>query len=296
ADEAIFDKIEPPDAVGTAELIELPEQRSRRRLLSVNGNRITALEINRDVGRLVRRLLGIDRAGENVIRNVLRGIFQNLPFRGRMQQIGVNGEWPLASLSPRDLDEFGARGPRPPPPRRDHRYMGLERIVGQFKANLIVAFAGRAMRNSIGTDFLRYFDLFLRDQRSRDRRAKQILAFVKRVCPKHREYVVAHEFFAQVLNEDVFLFDAEERRLLPGRLELLTLTEIGCKGDDLAAIDGLQPLQNNRGIEPAGIGENDFLYSLFGLAVGHQKTSALKTRRTIGRKVYGAKYVLVRIL
>src|SRR5262249_42401 len=29
ADEAIFDKIEPPDAVGTAELIELPEQRSR---------------------------------------------------------------------------------------------------------------------------------------------------------------------------------------------------------------------------------------------------------------------------
>ncbi|MEA3032275.1 MAG: argininosuccinate synthase [Sphingomonadales bacterium] len=41
-----------------------------------------------------------------------------------------------------------------------------------------------------------------------------------------------------------------------GRLELLALAEIGREGDHLAAIGGLQPFQDDRGVEPARISEH----------------------------------------
>ncbi len=43
------------------------------------------------------------------------------------------------------------------------------------------------------------------------------------------------------------------------RPELLALAEVGGEGHDLAAIGRLQPLQDDRGVEPAGIGEHDLL-------------------------------------
>ena len=53
--------------------------------------------------------------------------------------------------------------------------------------------------------------------------------------------------------------DAEQQRLLARGRQLLALAEIGREGDDLAAIGGLQPLQDDRGVEPARIGEHDLL-------------------------------------
>ena len=120
------------------------------------------------------------------------------------------------------------------------------------------------MGDGVGADFLGDLDLLLGDQRPRDRGAEQILAFVERVGAEHRKHVVAHEFFAQILDEDVLRLDAERQRLGPRRLQLLALAEIGGEGHDLAAIGGLQPLQDDRGIEPAGIGEHDFFHIAFG--------------------------------
>ena len=115
------------------------------------------------------------------------------------------------------------------------------------------------MGDGVGADLLGDLDLLLGDQRPRDRGAEQILPLVQRVGAEHREHVVAHEFLAQVLDEDVLRLDAEQQRLLARRLELLALAEIGGEGDDLAAIGGLQPFQDDRGVEPARIGEHDFL-------------------------------------
>ena len=47
--------------------------------------------------------------------------------------------------------------------------------------------------------------------------------------------------------------------LLPRRLQLLALAEVGGEGHHLAAVVGLQPLQDDRGVEAAGIGEHDLL-------------------------------------
>jgi hypothetical protein len=56
ADEAVLDEIEPADAVVAAELVELGQQRRRRHLLAVDGDRVALLEADLDVGRLVGRL------------------------------------------------------------------------------------------------------------------------------------------------------------------------------------------------------------------------------------------------
>jgi len=53
------------------------------------------------------------------------------------------------------------------------------------------------------------------------------LPLVERIGAEHREHVVAHEFLAQILDEDIFGLDCRQQRLLARRLELLALAEIG---------------------------------------------------------------------
>ena len=197
-----------------------------------------------------------------------------------MQKIGVGRERRLAALvlGDRDLIFFGkgeqrfARAEIPFAPRRNHFHVRLERIIAELETHLIVALAGRAMRHGIGADNLCDLDLLLGDQRPRDRGAEQILALIERIGAKHREHIVAHEFFAQVFDEDILRLDAEHQRLLPGGLELLALAEIGGEGHHLAAIGGLQPFEDDRGIETARIGQHDFLH------VTHSSHSSSLTR------------------
>ena len=200
-----------------------------------------------------------------------------------MQEIGVGRKWRLAALvlGDRDLILLGklqqrlARLEIPFAPRRDDLHVGLERIIGKLEPHLVVALAGRAVGDRIGADLLGDLDLLLGDQRPRDRGAEQILALIERIGAEHRKHVVADEFLAQILDEDVLRLDAERQRLRPRRLELLALAEIGRERDDLAAISRLQPFENDRRIEPAGIGQHDFL-DVFFAARGHGENLSLK--------------------
>ena len=142
--------------------------------------------------------------------------------------------------------------------------VGLQRIGGQFEADLVVALAGRAMRDRVGADLLGDLDQLLADQRAGDRGAQQIDALIGGVGAEHREDVVAYELLAQVLDEDVLRLDTEQQRLLAGGLQFLALAEIGGEGHDLAVIGGLQPFQDDRGVEAAGIGEHDLVHALVG--------------------------------
>jgi hypothetical protein len=103
----------------------------------------------------------------------------------------------------------------------------------------------------------RDLDQPLGNQRPRDRGAEQVQPLIERVGAEHREDEVAHEFLAHIL--DVDFLDAQHLGLLARGLQLLALAEIGGEGHHLAAILGLQPFQDDRGVETAGIGENDFL-------------------------------------
>ena len=156
-------------------------------------------------------------------------------------------------------DERVAGGELPFAPGRDDLDVGLERVSRQLEAHLIVALAGRAMGDRVSADLAGDLDQMLGDQRPRDRGAEQVEALVLRVGAEHREHVVAHEFLAHVLDEDVLGLDAEQLGLLARGLELLALAEIGGEGDDLRAIFGLQPLEDDGRVQPARIGEDDAL-------------------------------------
>src|ERR1700731_289837 len=159
------------------------------------------------------------------------------------------------------MNERLPRAQVPFPPRRNHRDIRLEGVIGKLEAHLVVAFAGRSVSDGVGTDLLRNLDLALRDEGPCDGSAEQVLALIERIGAEHGKYVIANELLAQILDKDVFRLDAQEERLVARRLELLALAKIGGKGDYLAAIRGLQPFENDRGIEPAGIGEHHFFHA-----------------------------------
>src|SRR5438309_1247417 len=113
------------------------------------------------------------------------------------------------------------------------------------------------MTDGVGANLTRDLDLPFGDQRARDRGGEQIIALILRIGAEHREDEVADELVAQIVDEDVFRTDAEHLRLGPRGLDLFSLAEVGSEGHDLRVIFGLQPLQDDRGVEPARISEHD---------------------------------------
>ena len=112
------------------------------------------------------------------------------------------------------------------------------------------------MGDRVGTDGAGDFNLALGDQRPCDRGAEKIHAFIERVGAEHRKDIVAHEFLAEVFDED--FLDAKHFRLGARRLDLFALANIGGEGDDFGVVLVLQPAEDDRGVEPAGIGQHDF--------------------------------------
>ena len=196
-----------------------------------------------------------------------------------MEKVGVDTERRLAALVARDrnlvllgiFDQLRARAEIPFPPGRDHPDVGLQRVIGKFETHLVVALAGGTMRHRVGADGARDLDLALGDQRARDRGAEEIDAFIERVRAEHREDIVAHEFLAQILDED--LADPQHFGLGACRLDFLALADIGGEGDDLRVVAVLQPAQDDRGVEPAGIGQHDFFDVFMFHGVPHNGSS-----------------------
>ena len=190
--------------------VEPGQQRSGRQFLAVDRDRIALLEPDLDIGRLVGRVLRARWCADRRIP----------PARARDPR----------APCPRWRSAGGWRRPRTALRRACPRAIGiwffsansislvrlvsshsrqgaitlmsgLQRVVGQLEAHLVVALAGRAMGDGVGAGLLRDLDLALGDQRPRDRGAEQIGALIERVGAEHREHVVAHERLAQVLDD-----------------------------------------------------------------------------------------------
>ena len=275
ADKAVLDEVDAADAVGLAERVQFGEQRGRRKFLAVDADGIASLEADANVGRPVRRIHRGDRALIDDRRRFQGRVLQHLALGRRVQEVGIDRERRLALLVLGDRDLVLARKRDqlltalevPLAPRGNDPDRRLERVVGQLEADLVVALAGGAMRHRIGADLAGDLDLLLGDERPGDRGPEQVLPLVQGVGAEHREHIVADEFLAQVLDEDVLRLDPEQQRLLARRAQLFALAEVGGKRHHLAAVGGLQPFQNDRGVKPAGIGE----HHLLGRGLGHQK-------------------------
>ncbi len=143
-------------------------------------------------------------------------------------------------------------------PRRNDFYPRLEGIGTELETHLVVALAGSTVGDGIGAGLVGDLDQTLGDERPRDGGAQQVLAFVDGVGTEHREHEVAHELFAQII--DVDFLDAHGLGLGACRLDLLTLTQVSGKGHHFTVISILQPLEDHRSVQAAGICQNDLVY------------------------------------
>ena len=204
-----------------------------------------------------------------------------------MQQVGVDAERRLAALVLGDLDlvllgevQQGLTALEVPlPPGRDHPDIGFERVIAQLEADLVIALAGGAVTDGVGAGQPRDLDLALGDQRPGDRGAEQVLALIDGVGPEHGEDEVADELLAHVLDENVLRLHPGGERLGAGGFDLLALAQVGGEGHHFGAVFGLQPLQDDGGVEAAGIGEHDLLDGL----VGHESGGVLEAGGGSGR-------------
>ncbi len=248
-----------------AEAVQLGEQGGRRHGLAIDGHGIAILESDLDIGRLVGCILGRNGALKDVRRRLNPWVFQHLALGRGVQEVGIDGEgrFPALVLGHLDLvllgkfDEVGAALELPFPPGRHDLDVGVEGIGRQFEADLIVALSGGAVGDGIGPGLGGDLDQALGDERPGDGRAEKIDALIERIGAKHREDEIADEFLAQVFNED--FLDAEHLGLLAGRLQFAALAKIGREGHDFGLVFGLEPFEDDGGVEAAGIGEDDFL-------------------------------------
>ena len=95
------------------------------------------------------------------------------------------------------------------------------------------------------------------DQRARDRRAEQVAAFVQGIATQHRKHVFLDEGFPEIFDMDFFY--AERSRFGLDGLQIFALPEISAKRDDLGVVRLLEPFQDHGSVQPARIGQHDFL-------------------------------------
>ena len=182
-----------------------------------------------------------------------------------MEKVGIGGERALAAfvLGHLDLmrlgpgDQRGTAGEIPFAPWGDDLDVGVQRIGRQFEADLVVALAGRTVRDGIGAGFVRDLHQTLGDQRACDAGAEEVVPFVAGVHAHHRKDEIAHEFFAQIFDENVIVGNAHGLRLVARRAEFFALAQIGSEGHHFAATFHLEPFGDHAGVETARIGEND---------------------------------------
>ena len=247
----------------TADRVQPRQHLVRRHGLPVDGHHVAMREGERQLQRRIRRFARVTCPAPHRRFGLGPGIFQLTALIGDVQCVGIHGVRRTTVLLACDRnaiglgigDELFARVQIPEPPRRNDLDVRLERVSTQLEAHLVVALAGCAMRNGITTGLLGNLDQPTRDQWAGNRSPQQILALVNRIGAEHREYVIAHEGLAQVFDED--LLDAQGLCLGPYRFNLLALTEVCRKGHDRALVAILQPFENHRRVQTAGIREYD---------------------------------------
>ena len=96
----------------------------------------------------------------------------------------------------------------------------------------------------------------LGDEGAGNARPEKILAFVERPGLDHRE----NEFARELLTQVVHLAECRTRgqRLDLQAVEFLLLTHVRAERDHFRPVRFLQPTQNDRGIQPARISDDDF--------------------------------------
>ena len=141
-----------------AESIEFSQHRGGGQAHTVHTDDIAVcifqIEVLGQIGRFFRR----DRPAPHIFLGFDRRVFKRAAFVGNMQQIGIHRIRTAAGLVfhfhrnavlLRIRQQFFATQQIPFAPRCDDLDIGIQRIRTEFEAHLVVALAGRAVRNRL---------------------------------------------------------------------------------------------------------------------------------------------------
>ena len=244
--------------------VQLFEQLERRHALAVHRNRHALFESDGHLAGLVGRLRGALGQHPDFVRRGVGRVFERAAFVRDVPDVAVaavdlggrSGDRHVVCA--RVFDGVFARNDVPFAPRRDHRQLRRQRLVGELEAHLVVALAGAAVGQRVAAGGQRHFHLLLGQQRPCDGCAQQVLVLVDAAGAHQLPEVLGDELLAHVL--DVHFRSAGLARLLfqAGQL-VAALSDVAAHRDHLAAVVFLQPRNDDGGIQPARIGERHFL-------------------------------------
>src|SRR5579863_1988230 len=268
-DEPVFDHIDLTDAVASGNGIQFGYDSQRREGAAVDADRQTGLEGDRHrfdpVGSLLRR------DGHSEFDEVDAADLRILEPTGLvtdMQAVLIRAVRPGDRGLDRDAarraigDHLRASGKHPAKaldtPGSDDPNLGIEGLRRQLKAALIVSLARRTVRVDFCSDLAGYAQARFRDQGTGDGRAKKINTLVLRLPLQYRESEVEAKLFAGVY--DLRRAGADIARFLENGLPVFArLPQIDIDGMKVISFVD-QPSQDNRRIQPAGIGEHDLFF------------------------------------
>src|SRR5262249_2219351 len=205
--------------------------------------------------------LGRDGELEHVLVGRTPGILEEAALVAHVEEVPVGGVGLLDRHRDRDALRLRVRDQVAPPaelpfaPGGDDAELGGEGRIRELEAHLVVALAGGAMGHGVGTFLARDLHLTPCDQRSGDRGPEEVLVLVDGSRAEHREDVVPGELLPQVLDDR--LAGSRLAGTLGEPRQLRALPDVGAEGDDLGAVALDEPAEDDRGVEPARIREDN---------------------------------------
>ena len=222
-------------------------------------------ELDVDLRAFVGRRLRADRHLEHALLVRAARVLEHAALVARVEQVlvdgvialglGVDGDAVLGAVRQQvgpaleALDELGV------PPGGDGLDPRVEGLGAHLEADLVVPLPGRAVGNVRRPLLLGDADHLLGNAGAGDGGAQEVPPLVDGVALDGVEYVVLDELLAKV-GDDALEGAARDGLGLDGLEVLVVLADVGAEGDDVEAFFA-EPLEDDGGVEAAGVGEDD---------------------------------------
>lgn len=265
-DEAVLDNINTANTVGVAELVESVEELNGVGVCLLGSDELsgdTLLELDGDVGRLVRGVQRVGGHGPHVSGRGVVGVLQNTGLVTAVGGVGVHGPGLGLSGGNRDaglggiveeivtasetLEELGIT------PRGDDLDGGLDGIESQFETDLVVTLAGSTVADKLAAFTLSDTHLGAGDNGTSQAGSQEVATLIDGIALCITRHYTAHaysrhpgqltdgreaelldELPAQILNHHLLGTDLEGLLLNSGPVFLLA--DIAEEADNLVAL------------------------------------------------------------
>ena len=262
--QTILDQVQAAKAVVAGDLVERNDDLGELHLLAVDGDGLARLKLDLGVGRGVGRVLGILGHNPGVVERLVPGILQVTALDGATPQVvidgigvvvGTLGNRHVVGVGVGDLVRTALQIPLTN--RGDDLELGVERLDGSLKTDLVVTLAGAAVGDIGGAELVGDLDELLGKQRAGQSGEQRVLVLVHGVGGDGLGQELIGELIAQV--EHLAVQNAQvEGLLLLGIQAGLLLAHVAADANDIEILLILQPLDTYGCIKTTGICENDF--------------------------------------